>query len=351
MLNILFFTPLVLFFLAVVLGFFGILFHKERVSRLSWWLFLGGTAVLTGYLAARGVVAGRLPLSNQFEFATAFAWGIAVMLIVLQTRAKAEWIRVAAMPMAFLVLSYAALQPREITELMPALKSAWFALHIGSAVFSYASFVLAGCAGVRYLLVSRKDHTAGQLMQIDYLSYRMVALGFLLLTVVILSGAIWAEQAWSAFWTWDPKETWALITWILYAIYLHLRLRKKLSGKVMAWMVALRSGRSSSRWMGMIGKIWSIAHESGREWKREKLQKYLSARSLSSERNSSGTCFMEWTCAFISRAMAQYMRSISARVRRSSMPCEKRSRASSRICCASCQFSRMLRRLMLHHIS
>ena len=207
MLNILFFTPLVLFFLAVVLGFFGILFHKERVSRLSWWLFLGGTAVLTGYLAARGVAAGRLPLSNQFEFATAFAWGIAVMLIAVQTRAKAEWIRVAAMPMTFLVLSYAALQPREITELMPALKSAWFALHIGSAVFSYASFVLAGCAGVRYLLISRKDHTAGQLMQIDYLSYRMVALGFLLLTVVILSGAIWAEQAWSAFWTWDPKET------------------------------------------------------------------------------------------------------------------------------------------------
>ena len=239
MLNILFFTPLVLFFLAVVLGFFGILFHKERVSRLSWWLFLGGTAVLTGYLAARGVAAGRLPLSNQFEFATAFAWGIAVMLIAVQTRAKAEWIRVAAMPMTFLVLSYAALQPREITELMPALKSAWFALHIGSAVFSYASFVLAGCAGVRYLLISRKDHTAGQLMQIDYLSYRMVALGFLLLTVVILSGAIWAEQAWSAFWTWDPKETWALITWSLYAIYLHLRLRKKLSGKVMAWMVVI----------------------------------------------------------------------------------------------------------------
>ena len=239
MLNVLFFTPLVLFFAAVVLEFCGMLFRKDQVARIAWWLFLAGSGCLSAYLVARGITAGRIPLSNQFEFATAFAWGVAVMLIVLQKRTQAQWIRAAAMPMAFLILSYAALQPREITELMPALKSAWFGLHIGSAVFSYASFVLAGCAGVRYLLISRKDHTAGQLMQIDYLSYRMVALGFLLLTVVILSGAIWAEQAWSAFWTWDPKETWALITWILYAIYLHLRLRKKLSGKVMAWMVVI----------------------------------------------------------------------------------------------------------------
>jgi len=156
----------------------------------------------------------------------------------LQVKSKAQWIRAAAMPMAFLILSYAALQPREITELMPALKSAWFGLHIGSAVFSYASFVLAGCGGLRWLLQEKKLSNV-QLVQLDYLCYRLVALGFLLLTIVILSGAIWAEQAWSAFWTWDPKETWALITWILYAIYLHLRMRKKMSGKIMAWFVVI----------------------------------------------------------------------------------------------------------------
>ena len=237
MLNVLFFAPLVLFFTAVILEFCGMLFRKDKVTGIAWWLFLAGSACLSAYLIARGITAGRIPLANQFEFATAFAWGVAVMLIVLQKRTQAQWIRAAAMPMAFLILSYAALQPREITELMPALKSAWFGLHIGSAVFAYASFVLAGCAGVRYLTLGRKDEN--QLMQIDFLCYRLVALGFLLLTVVILSGAIWAEQAWSAFWTWDPKETWALITWILYAIYLHLRLRRKLSGKVMAWIVVI----------------------------------------------------------------------------------------------------------------
>ncbi|MBO4872736.1 MAG: c-type cytochrome biogenesis protein CcsB, partial [Lachnospiraceae bacterium] len=175
-------------------------------------------------------------LSNQFEFACAFAWGIALLLIVLRVKVKAGWLSVAAMPAALLVLSYAALQPREITELMPALRSAWFGIHIGSAVFAYSAFVLAGCVSLRYLRM-KKQGTADELklQQMDYLSYRLVGFGFLFLTVVILSGAIWAEQAWSAFWTWDPKETWALITWIIYAVYLHLRLRWKKDAAFLAW--------------------------------------------------------------------------------------------------------------------
>ncbi len=240
MLDTLFFAGLVLFFAALVLHFGGMVFKKEKVVRAGWSLFLGGTVLTTLYLVVRGVMAGRLPLSNQFEFATAFAWGIAVMLIVLHSRFKAEWAAAAAMPAVFLVMSYAALQPKEINELMPALRSAWFGLHIGTAVFSYAAFVLAGCAGVRCLLLARKgEMESGGYKSADYLAYRLVALGFLLLTVVILSGCVWAEQAWSAFWTWDPKETWALITWILYAIYLHLRLRMKKSGKGMAWFVVI----------------------------------------------------------------------------------------------------------------
>ncbi|MBQ2461801.1 MAG: c-type cytochrome biogenesis protein CcsB, partial [Clostridia bacterium] len=141
-----------------------------------------------------------------------------------------------AMPAAFLILSYAAFQPREIKELMPALRSVWFGLHIGSAAFSYAAFAIAGGLGVGYLMKFRKvaDQQDPGLKQMDYLAYRMICLGFLLLTVVIFSGAIWAEQAWSSWWSWDPKETWALITWIFYAIYLHQRLRLKWQGKRMA---------------------------------------------------------------------------------------------------------------------
>ena len=234
--NVLFFGSLVLYFAAAVLQFIGTLFKKDKVARIAWIVFLAGLAAQTAYLVARGVIARRLPLSNQFEFAAAFAWGIALMLLIVRLRLKADWLSVAVMPVVFLVLSYAALQPREVTELMPALRSAWFGFHIGSAVFSYSAFIIAGCVGLRYLIVSRKGSADElKLHQMDYLSYRMIGLGFLLLTVTILSGALWAEQAWSAFWTWDPKEVWALITWIIYAVYLHLRLRGKRKGTVMAW--------------------------------------------------------------------------------------------------------------------
>ena len=234
--NVLFFGSLVLYFAAAVLQFVGTLFKKDKVGKIAWLVFLASLAAQTAYLLVRGVTARRLPLSNQFEFATAFAWGIALMLLIVRLRLKADWLSVAVMPMVFLVLSYAALQPREVTELMPALRSAWFGFHIGSAVFSYSAFIIAGCVGLRYLIVSRKGSADEfKLHQMDYLSYRMIALGFLLLTVTILSGALWAEQAWSAFWTWDPKEVWALITWIIYAVYLHLRLRGKRKGTVMAW--------------------------------------------------------------------------------------------------------------------
>jgi len=236
MLNILFFASLIALLFATIAEFAGLIFKKDAVKKTAWWTSVGGFALLTAYVAARGIVAGRLPLSNQFEFAVAFAWGVSLFHIVLRLWTKQDWISAVALPAAFLILSYAALLPREITEMMPALKSAWFGLHIGSAVFSYASFAVAGCAGVKYLVSLKKirDEADERLVQLDYVIYKLVAFGFLMLTVVILSGCIWAEQAWSAFWTWDPKETWALITWIIYAIFLHQRMRKGWRGKKIA---------------------------------------------------------------------------------------------------------------------
>ena len=235
-----FFMALVLYGVAVILEFTGTAFKKEKLLKAAWYVFLAAFAVHTVFLVARGIAAKRLPLSNQFEFANAFAWGVALMLIVMRRRLKTDWLSVVAMPAALLVMTYAALQPMEIKDLMPALRSAWFGVHIGSAVLSYAAFVIAGCISLRYLLAVKKGNADKKaLAQMDYLSYRMVAFGFLFLTVVILSGAIWAEQAWSAFWTWDPKEVWALITWIIYAVYLHLRLRGKRKGTAMAWYLVI----------------------------------------------------------------------------------------------------------------
>lgn len=239
--NVLFFGALIAYFIAMALQFAALVFKKEKPGKLSWALFLLALAAHTAYLVVRAIAARRVPLSNQFEFACAFAWGVALLLLILRTRMRADWLSVIAMPMSFLILSYAALQPKEITDLMPALRSGWFAFHIGSAVISYSAFIVSGCVGLRYILLHKKarEEDALRLEQMDYLSYRLVALGVLMLTVTILSGAIWAEQAWSAFWTWDPKEVWALITWILYVVYLHLRLRGKKRGVGMAWFVMI----------------------------------------------------------------------------------------------------------------
>ena len=195
MLDFLFFTGLALYFAAMVLTLVGMVFKKEKISSLGWYVFLAGAALETAYLVYRGIVAGRLPLSNQFEFAASFSWGIAVILIFLHYRFHLEWIESAGMMMNFLIISYAALQPREVTDLMPALRSAWFGFHIGSAAFSYASFMLAGAAGIRYLIAVKKDPEDERLEQMDYFIYRLIALGLLLLTVTILTGAIWAEEA------------------------------------------------------------------------------------------------------------------------------------------------------------
>ena len=191
--NILLFAALILYFAATVLQFTAAAMKKPALHT-----------------------AARLDLLAGFAPQTAFT----------------QW---RGIPAAFLILSYAAFQPRDIKELMPALRSTWFALHIGSAAFSYAAFAIAGGLGVSYLAKLRRgtEETEPGMKQLDYMGYRLICLGFLLLTVVIFSGAIWAEQAWSSWWSWDPKETWALITWIFYAIYLHQRLRLKWQGKRM----------------------------------------------------------------------------------------------------------------------
>lgn len=235
--NILFFVTVGLYFAATLLNFAGISFKKEGLKKIAFIVFCVSAALHLGYIVWRGVVAGRLPLSNQFEFATVFSFVVVLIGMFLGLRKKDSmgWIVTLTMPMAFLLQSYAALQPQEITELMPALKSAWFGLHIGSAAFAYSSFAVAALVGLRYIVVEKKSEEK-HLKQLDTLSYKLVCFGFLLLTVVIFSGCIWAEQAWSTFWSWDPKETWALITWIVYAVCLHQRLRMKWRGKKMAWM-------------------------------------------------------------------------------------------------------------------
>ena len=234
--NALFMATVGLYFVSTILCFAGAAFRKPRLTQFARLVLILSIIAHIIYVVWRGVTAHRIPLANQFEFATMFALIVAIfgLALDLHYKRRMEWILTLCAPMAFLLQSYAALQPREITELMPALKSAWFGLHIGSAALSYSAFALAALIGLRYLIVEKKADEK-HLKQLDTLSYKLICFGFLMLSIVIFSGCIWAEQAWSTFWSWDPKETWALITWIVYAIYLHQRFRMKWRGKRMAW--------------------------------------------------------------------------------------------------------------------
>ena len=144
MMDMLFFGAILCDFAAMMMQMIASALGRDKLLKPAAALFGIGFALHTGYTVWRGISAGRLPLANQFEFASGFAWACTVLGLFLHARLHQKWVLTASIPAAFLVISYAAFQPMEIKELMPALRSTWFALHIGSATFSYASS--ASCA-------------------------------------------------------------------------------------------------------------------------------------------------------------------------------------------------------------
>ena len=145
-----------------------------------------------------------------------------------------------AAPVILLVIGYAAMQSREVRALMPALRSSWLGFHVSTAIIAYGSFGVSAVLGLIFLLRERmRDRGFWDLHvpareKLDLISYRSVCLGLLFLSFTIITGAIWAEQAWGSYWSWDPKETWSLVTWLIYATYLHLRIRRGWKGKAAA---------------------------------------------------------------------------------------------------------------------
>ncbi|MCC5910664.1 MAG: c-type cytochrome biogenesis protein CcsB [Clostridiaceae bacterium] len=188
-------------------------------------------------LITRGAAAGRVPLTNQYEFATSFAWGIALCFMVFEYKYNFRAMGAFVSPIVFLIIGYAAMQSKDIRPLMPALQSNWLVFHVATAVIGYGGFGVACGVSFMYLFKNKfkedaffKKHMPS-LEKLDLISYRAIALGFLFLTLCIATGAIWAEQAWGRYWAWDPKETWSFITWVIYSIYLHARIMKEWSGR------------------------------------------------------------------------------------------------------------------------
>jgi len=193
-------------------------------------------------LVAGGVRGHHLPFFNLFESLLFTAWVLVAMYLFIERRygmsALGAFVSLAALGM--LALSVALPKGIDIALLNPALRSPWSTVHIGSSLVSYACFALAFGASLAYLWQERllKAKRFGLLQRhlpplhtVDRLAYEMVMLGFFTLTVGIVTGALWAETAWGNYWSWDPKETWALVTWLVFAGYLHVRIISGWQGK------------------------------------------------------------------------------------------------------------------------
>jgi cytochrome c-type biogenesis protein CcsB len=195
----------------------------------------------------------QAPLSNFYESLVFFSWCLAALTLIFLSRYTESFLGVVGGLLASLVLAYASLGvDSSIRPLMPALKSNWLLVHVITAFLGYAAFGLAFGAAVLYLVQGSKKKAQGPARPLlDRLIYRAAVIGFIFLTVGILTGAVWAETAWGRYWSWDPKETASLITWFIYAALLHARLVQGWQGRPIAWLAVAGFGAVLFTYLGV----------------------------------------------------------------------------------------------------
>ncbi|KUG22657.1 hypothetical protein ASZ90_007552 [hydrocarbon metagenome] len=209
----------------------------RAASCFTWVGFTAQTiALLLRWKTSYDLGIGHVPLANLYESLIFFSWAIILIYLIIEWRMKNKMIGVFVVSVAFLAMAYASIAPginNRIEPLIPALQSNWLATHVVTCFMGYAAFTAAFGCGLIYLLKNMEKDDAGKprgflgklpaLTMLDTLIYQSTALGFVFLTVGIMTGSIWAHDAWGSYWSWDPKETWSLITWLIYAIMLHSR--------------------------------------------------------------------------------------------------------------------------------
>jgi cytochrome c-type biogenesis protein CcsB len=223
--------------------------RTDRIGRLaSAFMILGFLLLLPGVIF-RGVSANRVPWGNMYEFSITGALAFSAAYLFALKKYKLRWLGLPVSLSVLLTLGTAVtLLYRPSAPLMPALKSPWLVIHVSAAIISGGVFLLANCIAATYLILDRYEQKGlrpiwaeklPSLESLDNLSYRLVALVFPLWTFSVIAGAIWAEAAWGRYWGWDPKETWAFITWVAYAAYLHARVTIGWRGRKAAWLCLL----------------------------------------------------------------------------------------------------------------
>lgn len=230
---ILFELALLFYFAATIAAIIFLFKSVTTISRIMLVIAGIGFVLHTANIIYRYIAGGHIPIANFHEATSFFSWCIVLIFFMLHFRYRISLLCAFTMPVVMILMFSSSMLPKEIKPLSPLLQSYWLGIHTIVAFLGNAAFALASGIGTMYLVQERyvkSKHLGGlfarlpSLQTLDELNYRLITLGFPLLTLAIITGALWAESAIGTYWRWDTREVWSLITWFIYAIVLHARL-------------------------------------------------------------------------------------------------------------------------------
>ncbi|MBI5208429.1 MAG: cytochrome c biogenesis protein CcsA [Elusimicrobia bacterium] len=223
---------------AAVLAVYGAayLFAVPAWRRAGPWVLGAAWLLQTAFLALRWKESGHVPLSNQFESMVAMIWGLVGLGLWFRRRENQDWLVPAVAALGVAGLGVCALLDTAMAPLVPALQSNWLLLHVAVIMLGYSALALSFIASAIILAGFGGRRQPDIALALDRFNERSMGLGYMLLTAGIVLGAVWANEAWGSYWSWDPKETWSLITWFVYTAAVHLRRTHRWQGRRMAWL-------------------------------------------------------------------------------------------------------------------
>jgi cytochrome c-type biogenesis protein CcsB len=217
---------------------------SASLGRWGTILAINAFAFLTGALGFRWIAAGHGPFSNMYEFSLSFVWGTLAAHLYFEFRYGLRSLAILVLPVCLAMLAYAATVPSEIDPLVPALQNnLLLSIHVAVAIAAYGAFALSFAAAVLFLF-NRQDRFRWlpRRALLDEVGYKAVMFAFPLLALVVILGAVWAKVAWGTYWSWDPKETASLVTWLIYGGYLHARVVRGWKGERSAYLLVAGFG-------------------------------------------------------------------------------------------------------------
>jgi ABC-type transport system involved in cytochrome c biogenesis permease subunit len=220
--------------------FYAVIFFKKKsvwTQRGARVVFLAALVVHAAALIVRAIMMGHAPFTNMYESLVFFAWSFGLCYFLADLFLKMSRVGFFAVVFSLMLLMYAFSHDQAMKPLMPALQSNWLIFHVTTCFLSYGAFMVSFLVSLIYLTPLCKKIASPE--KLDLMIYRLILFGFPMLTLGVASGAIWANDAWGVYWGWDPKETWSLITWLIYALYLHLRLIREWGERKLVWVAFL----------------------------------------------------------------------------------------------------------------